>query len=116
MGVAFRGYVLPHLHSYSPAEEVLAYWEVQPHAEHNGVFSAALIGSGGNTLTLITDVLGMGPLYYRTLGDGEGGLCMLTVRAKIGVRMITFRPASDPLRTSGIAGTCQTESREPADG
>src|SRR5215475_14436974 len=26
LGVAFRGYVLPHLHSYSPAEEVLAYW------------------------------------------------------------------------------------------
>jgi hypothetical protein len=69
MGVAFRGYILPHLHSYSPAEEVLAYWEAQSQAEHNGVFSAASIGPGGNTLTLITDVLGMGPLYYRLLGD-----------------------------------------------
>src|SRR5215470_15405175 len=67
-GVAFRGYILPHLHSYSATEEVLGYWERQPHPEHNGVFSAALIGPGGNTLTLITDVLGMGPLYYRMLG------------------------------------------------
>jgi hypothetical protein len=69
LGVAFRGYILPHLHSYSPAEEVLTYWEGQLHAEHNGVFSAALIGSGGNMLTLITDALGMGPLYHRMLGD-----------------------------------------------
>jgi len=69
IAVAFRGYVLPHLHSYSPADEVVTYWEVRSHAEHNGVFSAAVIGAGGNTLTLSTDVLGMGPLYYRTLGD-----------------------------------------------
>lgn len=69
MGVAFRGYVLPHLHSYSSSEQVLAYWQTSPLAEHNGVFSAAVIGPGGATLTLITDVLGMGPLYYRRMGD-----------------------------------------------
>jgi len=69
MGVAFRGYVLPGLHSYSPAKQVLAYWRESPAAEHNGVFSAAVIGPGGATLTLITDVLGIGPLYYRLLGD-----------------------------------------------
>jgi len=67
--VAFRGYVLPGLHSYSPSADILSYWRKDPFAEHNGVFSAAIIGSDGVTLTLITDVFGMGPLYYRPIGD-----------------------------------------------
>ncbi len=67
--VAFRGYVLPGIHSYSPSSNILSYWRKDPFAEHNGVFSAAIIGRGGDTLTLITDVFGMGPLYYRPIGD-----------------------------------------------
>jgi hypothetical protein len=68
-GVAFRGYVLPQLHSYSAQNEVLTYWATRSSEEHNGVFSTAYIGPLGETLTLLTDVLGIGPLYYRAFGD-----------------------------------------------
>ena len=67
--VGFRGYVIPLLHSYSASADILEYWAEHPLAEHNGVFCAALIGKQGRSLTLITDVLGIGPLYYRKLGD-----------------------------------------------
>ncbi|HKE95980.1 MAG TPA: asparagine synthase-related protein [Povalibacter sp.] len=64
-GVAFRGYVCdPALHSYSPGDSLLRYWTGAA-GEHNGVFSAAVIGEQGTTLTLVTDVLGFAPLYYR---------------------------------------------------
>lgn len=53
-GLAFRGYVLPQLHSYSPESEVLAYWASRSFEEHNGVFSTAYIGRRGETLTLVT--------------------------------------------------------------
>ena len=68
-GLAFRGYVLPHLHSYSAEAALLEYWTSRAFEEHNGVFSTAHIGGRGKTLTLVTDVLGMGPLYYRRLDD-----------------------------------------------
>jgi len=68
-GVAFRGYVFPRLHSYSPDAEILTYWGTRSLEEHNGVFSTAHIGRQGETLTLVTDVLGMGPLYYRVFED-----------------------------------------------
>ena len=67
--VGFRGYVVPRLHSYSSSAEILGYWAQHPPAEHNGVFSAALIGEHGRSLTLISDVLGIGPLYYRKVED-----------------------------------------------
>jgi hypothetical protein len=67
--VGFRGYILPRLHSYSSSADILEYWTRHPFAEHNGVFSAAIIGRDGQSVTLITDVLGIGPLYYRYLGD-----------------------------------------------
>jgi hypothetical protein len=68
-GVAFRGYVLPRLQSYSPKDEILAHWGTRSLEEHNGVFATALIGRRGETLTLMTDTLGMGPLYYRIFDD-----------------------------------------------
>jgi len=37
--------------------------------EHNGIFSVALVHNQGKTLTLMTDFLGMGPLYYRRFAD-----------------------------------------------
>jgi hypothetical protein len=69
IAVAFRGYVLPRLQSYSSSEEVLDYWGRDLFAEHNGVFSAAVVGRDGRTLTLMTDACGMGALYYTSLGD-----------------------------------------------
>jgi hypothetical protein len=68
-GAAFRGYIVPRLHSYASGADVLQYWDRDLRSEHNGVFSTAVIGAGGLTLTLLTDVLGMGPLYYRSLGE-----------------------------------------------
>lgn len=68
--VAFRGYVVePALHSYSSGADILHYWTRPGPREHNGVFSTALIAPGGASLTLITDAFGLGPLYYRRLGD-----------------------------------------------
>jgi hypothetical protein len=68
--VAFRGYVLPQLHAYSASPAILDYWIDPAEREHNGVFSAVSISDGGRRLTLTTDALGMGPLYYRSLGSG----------------------------------------------
>ncbi len=69
-GVAFRGYLLtPPIHSYSPSREILDYWAGGMRSEHNGVFSAVCIRESGNLLELITDALGMAPLYYRRWGD-----------------------------------------------
>lgn len=67
--VGFRGYVLPHLQSYSPSSNIREYWRNQVFDEHNGVFSAAIVNPPGDTLTLITDALGIGSLYYRTYGN-----------------------------------------------
>ncbi len=68
--IAFRGYVLPRLHSYSSSENILGYWQHRLWDEHNGVFSAAVVGQHGSTLTLVTDVLGIGTLYYRSMEEG----------------------------------------------
>lgn len=69
LAVAFRGYILPSLHAYSPTREILQYWEQHRLDEHNGVFSAAVIDTSGTTLTLFTDALGMGALYHRIVND-----------------------------------------------
>jgi hypothetical protein len=64
--VAFRGYVVdPPTHSYSPPPSVLNYWTDSKRASHNGVFSVAIIDDTRRSITLMTDVFGMGPLYYR---------------------------------------------------
>jgi hypothetical protein len=68
--VAFRGYVHPALHSYSPPQAIVEYWHgAHRSREHNGIFSAAVIDERNNTLSLITDHLGIGTLYYRTIGE-----------------------------------------------
>jgi hypothetical protein len=63
---AFRGYVLPDVHSYSPSEAIRAS-RLDSTAERNGVFSAAVIGRNGASLALVADLLGMGTLYWRRL-------------------------------------------------
>lgn len=67
--VGFRGYVFPHLHSYSHDKDLFHYWQQHLLDQHNGIFSAAVIGDSGRTLTLLTDALGIGTLYYRTWGE-----------------------------------------------
>jgi asparagine synthase len=67
-GAAFRGYVLPDVHSYSPGEAICKSWR-DTTGTRNGVFSAAVIDRDGVTLVLATDLLGMGTLYWRRLRD-----------------------------------------------
>jgi hypothetical protein len=67
---AFNGYLLsPPIHSFSPSREILGFWLGAPRSEYNGVFSAARIDDSGKHLDLVTDLFGVGPLYYRSLGD-----------------------------------------------
>lgn len=69
--VGFRGYVLePPTHSYSDSARILAYWSDPGVTVHNGTFAAAVICRNGRSLTLLTDVFGLAPLYYRQLGPG----------------------------------------------
>lgn len=68
--VAFRGYVLgPNLHSYSDESRLLDFWLRDTLAEHNGVYSAAVVTDGGAKLILCADLLGMSPVYYAAVGD-----------------------------------------------
>lgn len=65
--VAFRGYIVnANLHSFSSSESIVSYWSQGLGRRHNGVFSTAILDNGGQSLTLITDPFGFGPLYYRT--------------------------------------------------
>jgi hypothetical protein len=67
---AVRGYLLgPALHSYSEPGDLLDYWEKRLLAEHDGVFSAAVVSPDEGRLTLLSDVFGMGPIYHARLGD-----------------------------------------------
>ena len=66
-GIAFRGYVLPDIHSYSPEAAIRKSWLAA--AERNGVFSVAIIDRNGGKLALATDVLGMGTLYWCRIGE-----------------------------------------------
>ena len=68
-GTAFRGYVLPDVHSYSPGAVICESW-LDTTAARNGVFSAAVIGRDGASLALATDLLGVGTLYWRRLPCG----------------------------------------------
>ncbi len=65
--VAFRGYVLPDIQSYSSSAAIACYWLEGPSRRHDGVFSVATIKGGGDALTLDADLLGMGTLYWREL-------------------------------------------------
>ncbi len=68
--VIFKGYLAEaSLHSYSPEEQILAYWSKDPKRRHNGVFSAVTISADGSELSLISDIFGMGQLYHRQEGD-----------------------------------------------
>ena len=68
--LAFRGYVLePPLHSWSPATQLLDYWNSRRNV-HNGVFAVARISDDGRSLYLTTDAFGVSPLYWRRLPNG----------------------------------------------
>lgn len=68
--LAFRGYLSEAgIHSYSNKKAVQKYWSDDLVKRHNGIFSAAVIDSDGASLSLITDIFGVGPLYYRKIGS-----------------------------------------------
>lgn len=63
--VAFRGYIAePAIHTYSSSYDILNYWQSTAQ-RHNGVFSAVIVNTVENSVSLLTDALGFGPLYYR---------------------------------------------------
>lgn len=67
--VAFRGYLSEAgIHSYSDKKSVQNYWSDTLIQRHNGIFSAAVISHDGASLSFVTDVFGVGPLYYREIG------------------------------------------------
>lgn len=64
-GLAFRGYLLtPPIHMWCDSAEIWRYWR-HPDATHNGIFAAVRISRGGRRAELISDALGISPLYYR---------------------------------------------------
>jgi len=68
--VVFRGYLAEAgIHSYSPSTHVRKYWTQEPNRRHNGIFSAVTISECGDKLSLVTDIFGMGALYYRQVGN-----------------------------------------------
>ncbi len=68
--VLFRGYLSEAcIHSYSNSGPVLNYWSNNLGGIHNGVFTAAVISPDGKELNIITDLFGIGPIYYRIV-DG----------------------------------------------
>ncbi|VAV95189.1 hypothetical protein MNBD_ALPHA01-1641 [hydrothermal vent metagenome] len=68
--VLFRGYLSETgIHSYSPSENVVDYWNKGLMKRHNGIFAAVIIDAAGKKISFVTDIFGIGPLYYRMLDD-----------------------------------------------
>ncbi len=68
---AFRGYLLePPVHSYSPKGELLRNLPDPKRTSINGLFAVARVSGKGDSLTLMTDYLGIANLYFRRVGDG----------------------------------------------
>ncbi len=67
--IVFRGYLAQaSIHTYSPAEKIKKYYSKDMLRRHNGIFSAVKISEEGKKIELLTDILGIGPLYYRKVG------------------------------------------------
>ncbi|MCP5382122.1 MAG: hypothetical protein H6912_07100 [Kordiimonadaceae bacterium] len=68
--VVMRGYLgEERIHSYSDPDKVRSYWSGNFQRRHNGIFSAVSITDDGKKLNLISDIFGIGALYYRQVGD-----------------------------------------------
>ena len=68
--VIFRGYLAEEkLHTYSANNDVRNYWSGNLINRHNGIFNAVTISNGGSKLSFISDIFGIGPLFYRQVGD-----------------------------------------------
>ena len=68
--VVMRGYLgEENIHSYSDPKKVRDYWRGNFQRRHNGIFSAVSITDDGKKLNFISDIFGIGALYYRQVGD-----------------------------------------------
>lgn len=68
--VIHRGYLADAaLHSYSEPESIRDYWSGDLKKRHNGIFSAVVINDDEKSLKIITDVFGVGPVFYREIGE-----------------------------------------------
>ncbi len=68
--IAFRGYLSEAgIHSYSDKEKVQQYWNLPFVRRHNGIFGATIISNDGKSLSFVSDIFGVGPIYYRKVGE-----------------------------------------------
>lgn len=68
--VIHRGYLADAgLHSYSKSENIRKYWSGNLRKRHNGMFGAVVINDGEINLKFITDIFGVGPVFYRKVGE-----------------------------------------------
>ncbi len=66
----FRGYLAEeNIHSYSDPNRVKDYWSEDIDRRHNGVFCSVTISPDGSELTIITDLIGIGPIFIRRVDD-----------------------------------------------
>ncbi len=64
-----RGYLADAgLHTYSDGEKIRDYWSADLVRRHNGVFSAVVISQSAGSVSLVTDIFGIGQLFYRKIG------------------------------------------------
>ncbi len=65
----FRGYLVePGIHSYSDHDDILKRFGDGFPLRPNGVFSYACIEKNGRSLAIVSDLLGMSPIYIRKIG------------------------------------------------
>lgn len=68
--ILFRGYLSEAgIHSYSPPEKVIDYWNKELVARHNGIFVSVIVNQTGEKISIVTDIFGVSPIYYRMVDD-----------------------------------------------
>jgi len=68
--VGFRGYTVePTLHGYSDSASVIAEFADRHQHGRNGVYSCIVFDRQQHKVSLLSDTLGFGPLYYRRSGE-----------------------------------------------
>lgn len=66
--VIHRGYLADAgIHSYSNSDSIRDYWSGDLRKRHNGIFSAVVVNDVGSNLKFVTDIFGVGPIFYREI-------------------------------------------------
>ncbi len=66
----FRGYIADEeIHTYSDQKRVRDYWAGDLNRRYNGIFSTFVISANGQSISFVTDIFGIGQLFYRKIGN-----------------------------------------------